>query len=92
MSLFDVIRYPISWPPREDELAALPQMLYNNWIESSDWRHYSNNTFVNGNYITRPAHISEWYLATGIHPGSHDHEDLTRLKQMIKDWDTDEPI
>ncbi len=32
MSLFDVIRYPISNKPTKDELAALPGDLYGKWI------------------------------------------------------------
>ncbi len=32
MGLFDVIRYPISDYPTEDELNALPRLLFNRWI------------------------------------------------------------
>lgn len=92
MSLLDVLRYPISSPPTKDELAALPQVLYNNWIASSEWGKYSNHTVGPGNYITGTSHVSEWYTALYPRTGARDNEDLARLKQMIKDWDTDELI
>jgi len=31
MTIFDVIRYPISIPPTEEELEALPRELFNKW-------------------------------------------------------------
>jgi hypothetical protein len=31
MSIFDVIRYPISWPPAVEELDAIPKPLYDRW-------------------------------------------------------------
>jgi hypothetical protein len=33
MSIFDTIRYPISCPPTEAELSALPENLYRKWGE-----------------------------------------------------------
>ena len=37
MSLFDTIKYPISDPPTEEELRALPVNLFNQWIYISGW-------------------------------------------------------
>ena len=35
MSLFDVIKYPISTPPTTEELEALPHELFQKWLESA---------------------------------------------------------
>ena len=37
MSLFDVIRYPVSCPPTFDQLNAIPTNLYRYWITRSSW-------------------------------------------------------
>lgn len=33
MSLFDSIKYPISCPPTEEELSAIPEELYRKWLQ-----------------------------------------------------------
>lgn len=35
MTIFDVIRYPISNPPTDDELFLLPENIYNKWLADS---------------------------------------------------------
>ncbi len=37
MSLFDVIKYPISDAPTKEELETLPTVLYNRWLEKTHW-------------------------------------------------------
>ena len=84
MSLFDVIRYPISNPPTLEELQRLPGDLYQEWVSSTGWRADSSD----------PAWVSSWYKKH-IHTAYYESVgpgDLAHLKQLIKDWGTDELI
>ena len=56
MSLFDVLKYPISDPPKLSELAALPTDLFNDWVKesfvalncvSSAYLYFQSNDFDN---------------------------------------------
>jgi hypothetical protein len=38
MSLFDVIKYPISNPPTLSELAALPRNILASWFKITEWK------------------------------------------------------
>jgi hypothetical protein len=38
MTIFDSIKYPISDPPTEEQLAALPGEVYNEWAEELGYR------------------------------------------------------
>ena len=46
MSIFDVIRYPISWPPTMVELKALPPDLYTKWATYFFDRSYTRSDIV----------------------------------------------
>jgi hypothetical protein len=40
MSLFDVIKYPISSPPTKEELNDLPTRVYRRWHKLSSWNRF----------------------------------------------------
>jgi hypothetical protein len=50
MSIFDVIRYPISWPPTIEELESIPTPLYDAWYKKvntyEDFRNYKEKIQV----------------------------------------------
>jgi hypothetical protein len=71
MSIFDVIKYPISEPPTKEELEALPDDLYNYWCVREFGYSYSRNT------IHR-------YLS-GYNPSNVIM--IKQLRQMIEDYD-----
>jgi hypothetical protein len=86
MSLFDVLRYPISSPPRAEELKALPLTLFIKWINMSDWRdHYGNDVDI--------PYIAEWYadhwtsISESMREFQKDMRDIEALRQLIKNWD-----
>ena len=84
MTIFDVIRYPISYPPTAEELSRLPGDLFEAWRNSSEW----------SERVCDQEWIAEWYaryLDTQYFLKA-DYEDLARLKQMIKDYDSNESI
>ena len=78
MTIFDVIRYPISDFPTEAELEALPKDLYDKWIE----------TYWTIGGPSSPKVFAGWFASWKIQETSvYCIEDL---RQMIKDYD--EPI
>jgi len=40
MSLFDTIKYPISYPPKSEEFQALPKEILMQWTEGYSQYHY----------------------------------------------------
>lgn len=74
MSLFDVIKYPISNPPTKDELEALPNDLYKIWLLSVGWAAYLS-----------PIILAIYYFNHYSLPGGKD--DLSLLRKMIKEYD-----
>lgn len=89
MSLFSVLKYPISSPPQAEELQALPRDLFVQWINNSDWR---SITGVKDDY----EHIAGWYEDNWVHMKAYsdkyknDHDDMKSLKQLIRDYEEPE--
>lgn len=81
MSLFDVIRYPISDIPTFEQLNALPDDIFNSWAETTDWR----------NTARRRDGMARWYQAWHNALNNDDKKEINRLRQMIRDYDN-EPI
>jgi len=73
MSLFDVIRYPVSDIPTEEELAKIPYDIIREWKKV--------NYFWDE--IT-PREISNYF---GMTYCDRDIEAVINLRQMIKDYD-----
>ncbi len=76
MSLFDVLRYPISDIPTEDEFNSLPKNLYNDWGHRVGW-----------DPIWTVGSVISFYSA---HMQSSPNQDIILLRKMIKEYD--EPI
>ncbi len=79
MSLFDVLRWPISDCPTAKELTNLPANLYNDWL-------YKANHDLSLNWT--PSEISVHYRNFRNFPAERD--DILLLRQMIKEYD--EPL
>ena len=90
MSLFDVIRYPISYIPTEAELRALPEDLLKLWMLNSDW---SFLILEEEFYTDDPVkQMSAWYETAGRREDGMSPEDigyLQDLRNRIKEY---EPI
>lgn len=84
MSLFDVLRYPISDAPTAEELTALPTKLFRKWRRITEWEN-------RGNYKT-PGLIGEWYTSRDLTLLVHEIErrEIKVLREMIKEYD--EPV
>ena len=72
MTIFDVIRYPISDVPTAEEMEALPRDLFKKWARENGW----------GAYDYRQGRIAGAY-----YKGSPYEKDIPILRQMIKDYD-----
>ncbi len=76
MSLFDVLRWPISIPPTEAELAILPKEILVNWK--------CKVHFLNG---ATPLDISLHY-GKFLHI-SYLESDIAQLRKMIKEYNNE---
>ena len=63
MSLFDVIKYPISYPPTVEELNALPETIYNKWRSGClikwPYHNYINQWLPENAYSSMKYHYDE---------------------------------
>lgn len=92
MSLFDVIKYPISVPPEPGQLEALPPSLFRHWIDNhtTDWHSVDED----GRYS--PLNVGRWmrsaYSSNGRLSYFHNeiNRDLENLKIVIRDWNTEQ--
>jgi len=78
MTIFDVIRYPMSDIPTVVELEALPKRLFDKWVSRTEWGDPRN--------MKGAREIGEWYE---FHPGfvtEQDREELRLLKKMILEY------
>jgi hypothetical protein len=84
VSIFDVIRYPISLPPTAEELAALPEDLYTYWIDfhTIDWSRVSEDTKYDRDHVAR-------WMSRAYSTISKDEVsiDISKLKKLILEWD-----
>jgi hypothetical protein len=86
MTVFDVIRYPVSLPPTREELEALPKIIYWDWIRNhtQDW-HQLDDTACS------PWNVAIWMAY--YHRDSHEHQreeiqaDVHRLRQLIAEYE-----
>ena len=80
MSLFDILRYPISDKPTAKQLEALPKDLFDAWISQTEWH--------KPKLLKGPTAIGRWYEQRN-YLMNRDKEEVSLLKQMIKNH---EPI
>jgi hypothetical protein len=83
MSIFDVIRYPISDPPTYEELNNLPDDLFDMWCNMTTLgpRPYPSTA------QTR-AYMCNWYSIEGnnqMPQDKSDIDDLTLLRKLIEE-------
>lgn len=86
MSLFDVIRYPISDCPTEEELTALPVGMLCKWLQMTDWKKISSAR-------TNITDVVEYYEFASNDSYAPDGckelalQELVLLRKMIRDYD-----
>jgi len=78
MSLFDVIRYPISDAPASEELARLPEDLFMRWKIQANW---PTSTIID------PDYLSNWYRKGNQQANSSRKPDIELLRKMIRESD-----
>ena len=86
MSLFDIIRYPISDPPTEQELTALPVGMMCKWLQMTDWKEISPAR-------TNIADVVEYYEFASNDSSAPDGckelalQELVLLRKMIREYE-----
>ncbi len=76
MSLFDVIKYPISYPPTKDQLEALPPKLFTQWMIDSGFEDVPQWT---------PLQISYHYVRYSSMRTSL--AEIKALRKMVEEYD-----
>lgn len=95
MTIFDVIRYPVSNIYLEDELAALPEDLYNEWYNrcAGGYRKVRLAGRVNEIKIIISTQSIASAKANRFNTNGYSYEDLWKaaftkmLKEMIKNYE-----
>lgn len=91
MTIFDTIRYPISLPPKCEELLDLPDSLFMKWLKTSDWSLTCISEFPIDHAVIAKA-VSNWYMANWSDIKNPNHEvdlnNLQKLKKLIAEYDT----
>lgn len=86
MSIFSVLRYPISSPPWPEELKALPPALFLLWVHMSEWKdHYGldiDETYIANWYQDHWEYMEKNPL---LHPS--DMDDIETLRRLIRDYE-----
>ena len=80
MSLFDVIKYPISTPVTKEELEAVPSDIYNDWV-TENFQRYDEQEFLKK---------SKWVVPTLINRIdviSEKYKLLDDLRKRIREYD-----
>ena len=85
MSLFDVIRYPISDIPTSEELSRLPKDLFYHWVESTSF--VVDDVQAHNRDV---AYLARWYFRWGKDMSYDEIQEIVNLRNMIKEYD--EPI
>ncbi len=84
MSIFDVLRYPISNSPTKEELFALPHGLFLQWMNSVNFTHLGNDIEDECEAISRYYRDAE---RDGRHYVYERDTDIALLREMIKEHD-----
>lgn len=79
MTIFDTLRYPISTPPTEAELAALPRSLYARWLKYTRWP-TSPSAYIVASFY------NDIQLITSD-SGKIYNDELILLRKMIRDYE-----
>jgi hypothetical protein len=85
MSLFDVIKYPLSDHPTAAELAALPVQLFEGWCANTN-----RVTVASSKYYYVACTYKCMLISNNTREVERARDELRILKKMIKEYD--EPI
>ena len=93
MSLFDVIKYPISTPPTVEQLSALPKDLFSRWIKTTPWADkkvvtppIKTQTPQNIEYMCEYYDLNQ-FVEFDSPRRTHTEIELTLLRKVILEWD-----
>jgi hypothetical protein len=83
MSIFAVLRYPVSLPPSGEELSGIPSELYKEWIDKSSWMNITEDSSMN------PIWVAEWMCEFIKYKDNREEieDDVQLLRNMIKEYD-----
>ena len=89
MSLFDVIRYQISNPPKEEELEALPEKLFKYWIDTAtlDWKKQEEDIRYNVKDVGNWMRTVSKNKAPFANKAQEIKYDLAALRKIIREWE-----
>jgi hypothetical protein len=77
MTIFDVLKYPISIPPTKEQLDRIPDEI---------WLTFDNSGGIS---LAKSLYNSQWNIPP-LYPD--EIKDINQLKKCITDWDTDDNI
>jgi hypothetical protein len=83
VSIFDAIKYPISFPPSEAELRALPKHIYETWINhpKCTWKNTDKESSYDFGWVS--GWMRSYYIDTPV--AEEITSDTNLLIQIIKD-------
>lgn len=96
MSLFDVIKYPISIPPTLEELESLPRQLLIDWMKSNGFHFFTANEVDTCAMLEEvayaPSRAFSYYNNRFLRDSLPERKllELKQLRQLIRDYN--EPI
>lgn len=81
MSLFDVLRYPVSDKPTLEELERIPASIINKWVSKTPWQNYKDTI----------DDFRDWYSQceepAAQREHANDREEVDLLRKMIAEWE-----
>ena len=78
MTIFDVLRYPISEPPTEEELDRLPRDLLECWKSNNGFMWSTDTEMISNFYMT--SFRNKEYLGKC-------KKEINELRRMVKEYD-----
>ena len=85
MTIFDSIRYPISLPPTKEQLEALPQDIFEYWIDkhTADWHRQGSDIRYSTDLV------ASWMNRLHCSTSASDEikTDTAALRKLILEWD-----
>jgi hypothetical protein len=88
MSLFDVLRYPVSIPPTLEEFQRIPKDLFNKWAQSANWTAWVPGTHDREGMVVFYTGIFDSHDRTEKNL-RHYRDEIESLRQMIKEYGND---
>jgi hypothetical protein len=98
MSLFDALRYVVSYPPLSEELLVLPRDLLSRWAKETNWQIGPAliSTYSETEYIILITNLCNYYASyknedsqSDKHKIARHKEEISILRRLIKEYDSD---